>query len=64
MMPRLRRITPSRIKAAVKAAEDAGLRVGRVEIDRDGKIILIAAVDAQKQVQSPLEEWESRRGAR
>lgn len=42
-MSRVRPIAPSRIKAAVKAAEDAGVRVGAVEVRPDGTIRMTAA---------------------
>jgi hypothetical protein len=37
-MTRVRPIAASRIKAAVKAAEDAGVRVGAIEVQPDGTI--------------------------
>jgi len=30
------------VKAALKAARDAGVEVARVEVDKDGKIVVIA----------------------
>jgi hypothetical protein len=31
-----------RVAAAVEAARDAGIEVSRVEVDRDGRIVIIA----------------------
>ena len=64
-MSRLRPIAASRIKAAVKAAEEAGLRVGAIELQPDGTIKVTAASETKIVViLSPLEQWEGRRGAR
>jgi hypothetical protein len=35
-------ITQTEIKAAVKAVVDAGVEVGRVEVDKSGKIVVFA----------------------
>jgi hypothetical protein len=40
------------ITRAVKGARAAGLAIGRVEIDADGKIVLIAA--AEKEPEKPI----------
>ncbi len=35
-------VTQTEIKAAVKAVVDAGVEVTRVEVDKDGKIVVFA----------------------
>jgi hypothetical protein len=46
---------------AIRAAAQAGLPVARFEIDRDGKIIVIAGRPEQDDA-SPLEQWRRERG--
>lgn len=44
---------------ALKAAASAGLEVGRVEIDRDGKIVIVTAREAPSP-QNDLDRWMNR----
>jgi hypothetical protein len=53
----------SDVTRAVKGLQDAGLRVGRVEIE-PGKITVWPANASPTPVKSPLDEWEEKRGAR
>lgn len=46
------------VKAAVKAVAGAGCNVIRVEIDKNGKIVILTG-NAQAQDQSPNNEWDS-----
>jgi len=46
------------VKAAIKAVADAGYQVARVEIDRDGKIVVIVARPGEDQSQgNELDKW-------
>jgi hypothetical protein len=44
------------VTKALKAAANAGMSVKRFEIDRDGKIIVIA--DGPLPLASPVNEWD------
>ena len=44
------------ITAAIKAAKAAGEQVARVEVDRDGKIVIITAREVM-QPANALDEW-------
>ena len=45
------------IKAAIKAVRKEGLEVARVEIDRDGKIVVIAGKPADALERNELDSW-------
>ena len=45
------------VKAAIRAARDAGCEVVRVEIDRDGKIAVITSREAL-QAEAERDEWD------
>ena len=47
----------SDLKRAVRATEDAGIKVARVEIDKTGKIVLVAA-SASAEQRSDRNEWD------
>lgn len=51
----------SDIKRAVAGASAAGMTISRVEIERDGKIVVIA--EGQLIDGSPLDKWKSKRNA-
>lgn len=36
------------MRIAIKAAQEAGVEIGRIEVDNDGKIIIIPAKEAAK----------------
>lgn len=61
-MARRQTITQAAISRAVKGAQAAGLKVGRVEIE-GGKIVLYSEEQAAADL-SPLESWRARRGSR
>jgi hypothetical protein len=48
--------TEADLKRAIKAAEAAGMAVGAVEIDQDGRIRVIAGAQPIKPVDAP-KEW-------
>ena len=56
------------IARSVKGAQSAGLSIGRIEIDRDGKIVLIPApegklpIPERNDLDRELEEFEARHG--
>lgn len=58
--PRFRKIDVTR---AIEAATAGGLRIGKVEIEPAGRIIIHAGEPA-KLGETPFEEWRSKRDAR
>ena len=53
------------VTRAVKAVVAAGVDIARVEIDRAGKIVIIAAkasTTEKDDLDTELEEWEARHG--
>lgn len=53
----------SDVTRAVKGAASAGLRVERVEISPDGRIVVIAAEAAGAEPAAPFDRWKARRHA-
>lgn len=47
-MGHVARFTQTDLKRAVKGAEDGGLRIGRIEIDPNGKIVIYPMGTAPK----------------
>ncbi|MGC2223860.1 MAG: hypothetical protein WA624_16700 [Methylocella sp.] len=43
---------------------DAGLVVARVEIDPDGKIVIILSDGTKPETTTPLEAWKAKQNAR
>jgi hypothetical protein len=58
-----KRYTQDDVKRAVKGAIAAGLSVGRVEICRDGKIVIVAGAALPAVSASSLADWKARRDA-
>lgn len=50
------RFTQSDITRAIKGARAAGVHEGRIELDRDGKIVIIFGPDANRP--APANEWD------
>jgi len=50
------------IKRAAAGAAAAGLNVSRIEINRDGKIVIYTG-DPEKQRESPLDAWKRKKDA-
>jgi hypothetical protein len=50
------------VTRALKGAAAAGIDVCRVEIDRDGKIIVVAGGREQDDAPTALEQWRRERG--
>ena len=45
-----------RVAAAVEGARTAGLDVARIEVDKDGRVVIIAGQSERKDL-SALDEW-------
>jgi hypothetical protein len=58
------RFTQADVTRAVKGAVAAGVAVQRVEIDRDGRVVLVFGADDDKSPNAALEAWERKHGAR
>jgi hypothetical protein len=54
----------SDVRRAIQAATDAGLAVARVEIDPDGRIVIVSGEGMPKETTTPLEAWKARKNAR
>jgi hypothetical protein len=52
------------ISRAVKGATAAGLIVGRVEFDQDGKIVNVSGECKPKDAATPLDAWKAIKNAR
>ncbi|PVE24019.1 hypothetical protein DC522_13020 [Microvirga sp. KLBC 81] len=66
-MTRNQRVKQADIVRAVKGATAAGLHVSRVEIDAEGKIVLVSGSPDQKDpdpAQSAYDAWRAKRDAR
>jgi len=57
------RFLQSDVRRAVQGAMDAGLTVARVEIDPDGRIVIVSGEGMPKETTTPLEAWKARRNA-
>lgn len=62
-MARRQTITQAAISRAVKGAQAAGLKVGRVEIE-GGKIVLYSGEEARAEPATLLDGWKAKRDAR
>ena len=51
------------ISRAVKGATAAGLVIGRVEIDQDGKIVVVSGEGRSKETTTPLDAWKAKKNA-
>jgi hypothetical protein len=52
------RFKQSDVRRAIQGAMAAGLSVARVEIDRDGKIVIIVSDSTRPETSTPLEAWQ------
>jgi hypothetical protein len=50
------------VTRAFRAAKAAGVRVARIEIDRDGKIVIVTG-EAPVQDSTPLDNWMAKHGS-
>ena len=62
-MPRRPIITQAAISRAVKGAQAAGLKVGRVEIE-GGKVVIYSSEDTRPVPASDFDAWRAKRDAR
>jgi len=62
-MPRRQVITQAAIARAVKGAQAAGLKVGRVEIE-GGRIVVYSGEEAGTPPASAYDAWRAKRDAR
>lgn len=62
MSSRVVRFKQADVSRAVRGAQRAGMSVGRVEIDADGKIVILAGENAQRAdtPDAALEKWMGR----
>lgn len=58
---RKRRRIASRLKQLVKAATSAGLKVTRVEVDPEDKIVIATGPEPAQATLTPLQEWKAKR---
>ncbi len=63
-MRRPHRFKQADVARALKGATSAGLRVSRVEIDADGKIVLVSHDAAPHGAASDFDTWKGKRNAR
>jgi hypothetical protein len=60
MAARLAPFRQADVKRAVRGAQDAGMTVARVEIEKDGRIVVIAAT-TDDQTKDDLDKWRATR---
>jgi len=63
-MDRQKRFKQGDISRALKGATAAGMKVGRVEIDPHGKIVIISESGAATKPATDLDTWLEKRDAR
>jgi hypothetical protein len=67
MTKRPARFKQADVSRALRGAERAGMKVGRVEIDADGKIVILVGSEAARASDTPdaaLEKWIARHADR
>jgi hypothetical protein len=57
------RFSPSDVRRAIQGAMDAGLSVARVEIDQDGKIVIVSGEGRPKETTTPFDAWKAKKNA-
>ena len=45
------------VTRAIRAAKTAGVEIQRIEIARDGRIVIITPAEAEHQISTPLDQW-------
>jgi hypothetical protein len=53
----------SDVRRAVQGATDAGLNVARVEIDPDGRIVIVSGEGVPKDTTTPFDAWKAKKNA-
>jgi hypothetical protein len=52
------------VTRAIRAAKAAGVEIQRIEIASDGRIVIIAAAEAERrQISTPLDAWMAKHGS-
>jgi hypothetical protein len=51
------------VTRAIRAAKAAGVEIQRIEIARDGRIVIITAAEAGHQISTPLDAWMAKHGS-
>jgi hypothetical protein len=51
------------VTRAIRAAKAAGVEIQRIEIARDGRIVIITAAEAGHQISTPLDTWMAKHGS-
>jgi hypothetical protein len=57
------RFLQSDVRRAIQGAMDAGLSVARVEIDQDGKIVIVSGEGRPKETTTPFDAWKAKKNA-
>lgn len=52
------------VRRAAKGAISAGVSIARIEIDADGKIVVVSGAPAKPEPASLMEAWRAKRNAR
>ena len=60
MLEKVAKFRKTDVTRAVKAMEAAGLKVARVEFDKDGKFSIITSLEPESHPQHALDEWMAR----
>ena len=50
------------VTRAIRAAKSAGVDIARIEIDPNGRIVIITETEAERHVSSPLDVWMAKHG--
>jgi hypothetical protein len=51
------------VTRAIRAAKAAGVEIQRIEIAKDGRIVIITAAEAGHQISTPLDAWMAKHGS-
>jgi hypothetical protein len=51
------------VTKALRAAKAAGVDIARIEIARDGRIVIITEAETERQDSTPLDAWMAKHGS-
>jgi hypothetical protein len=57
------RFLQSDVRRAIRGVTGAGLSVARVEIDQDGKIVIVSGEGRPKETVTPFDAWKAKKNA-
>jgi hypothetical protein len=57
------RFLQSDVRRAIQGAMDAGLVVARVEVDLQGKIVIVSGEGGPKETITPFDAWKAKKNA-